>query len=298
MPRTGEKTRATAIVPARPFLLGLIGAHIGLSRSPALHQGAAADLGMACVYRLVDLDPAGLDATALPDLLTAAERFGFDGLNVTFPCKQAVIPHLHELSPHALALGAVNTVVLKDGKRTGHNTDWFGYAAAFGAEMPDADLSEVVQFGAGGAGSAVAYALLTMGAGRLGIVEADATRAEALARQLGATFDPARVVVATDPEAAVARASGIVNATPVGMAKYPGTPFPPTWLTARQWVSEIVYFPLETELLRVARALGCRIIDGSGMNVHQAAEAFRLFTGLAPDIAHMRRLFDAAGDAE
>lgn len=280
------KTRGT-------ILMGLIGAGIGASRSPGLHQSEGLAQGHPTVYRLIDLDVLGLDATALPDLLQSSERMGFQGLNITFPCKQAVIPHLTELHEAARVLGAVNTVVLKDGKRIGHNTDWSGYAEAFKAQMGGAKLDRVVQFGAGGAGSAVAYALLTLGVQHLTLVEAEQSRAHHVAQQFRTHFPDTTIDAISDAEAAVKAANGIVNCTPVGMDKYPGTPFPTAWLSPSQWVSEIIYFPLETELLKQARALGCRTIDGSGMNVYQAAEAFRIVTGLTPDPKRMRGFFDA-----
>ena len=283
------------VAPGKTVLTGLVGAAIGLSRAPLLHQSEAAAQGLVGIYRLIDLDALGLTPSALPDLLLAAERFGFAGLNITFPCKQAVIPHLHELSNHAEALGAVNTVVFRGGRRIGHNTDWSGYAQSQRSDLPGADLSHVVLFGTGGAGAAVAYALLTLGAGRLSLVDTDRGRAAALASQMADRFGPERLGIAESAEAAVRRASGVVNATPVGMAKFPGTPFPVDWLSARQWVSDIVYFPLVTELLAAARRIGCRTLDGSGMNVHQAAEAFRLFTGRPADPARLRRVFDGAG---
>jgi shikimate dehydrogenase len=276
------------------LLLGLIGAGIGQSRSPAQHEGEARAQGLNCIYRLIDLDALQLTPAALPDLLTAAERFGFAGLNITFPCKQVVMQHLDELSEHAEALGAVNTVVLDQGKRIGHNTDWSGYGEAFRAALPEATGDRVVLFGGGGAGAAVAYAHLTLGCSNLALVEMDTDRAEALLRQMEAKFGTGRMRISTDPKADVAAAQGVVNATPVGMAKYPGMPLPAEWLTPDHWVSDIIYFPLETELLAAARKLGCRTVDGSGMNVRQAAEAFRHFSGLEPDVARMRRLFDAA----
>lgn len=275
------------------ILMGLIGAGIGASRSPALHQSEGLAQGFSTVYRLIDLDVLGLDVSALPSLLQSAERTGFQGLNITFPCKQAVIPHLTKLDPAAEALGAVNTVVLKNGERIGFNTDWSGYAEAFKAQMQGAALDKVVQFGAGGAGSAVAYALLTLGVKHLTLVEAEVARAEHVVRQFAPRFPQARLDAVSDPESAVRHADGVVNCTPVGMDKYPGTPFPTAWLKATQWVSEIIYFPLVTALLRDARALGCRTIDGSGMNVYQAAEAFRIITGLTPDPKRMRGFFDA-----
>lgn len=289
--RPGEASRRSG---GDRLWLGLIGAGIQRSRSPAQHEGEAAAHGLRCLYRLIDLDVLGLGPEALPELLTAAQRFGFAGLNITFPCKQAVIPHLDRLSPHAAVLGAVNTVVFEDGARVGHNTDWCGYAEAFDRALPDAARGRVVQFGAGGAGSAVAYALLMRGVERLEIVDTDAARRDTLVAQMAAHFGEGRVAAGQAEEAAVAAADGVVNATPIGMAKFPGTPFPVTWLRRHHWVSEIIYFPLETELLAAARALGCRTLDGSGMNVLQAAEAFRLFTGLEPDPVRMRGHFERA----
>lgn len=284
----------TRLVKTRDtILMGLIGAGIGASRSPALHQSEGLAQGFPTVYRLIDLDVLKRDASALPHFLQAAEDTGFQGLNITFPCKQAVIPFLTQLDPAAEALGAVNTVALRDGQRIGYNTDWSGYAEAFKAQMQGAPRDRVVQFGAGGAGSAVAYALLTLGVKHLALVEADASRAAHVARRFAPHFPQAVIEATSDAQAVVAMADGLVNCTPVGMDKYPGTPFPAVWLKPSHWVSEIIYFPLETELLREARALGCRTIDGSGMNVYQAAEAFRLITGLTPDPKRMRGFFDA-----
>ena len=124
----------------RPLLLGLIGTGIQLSRTPAMHMREAAAQGVGCVYRLIDLTELGLGAEALPELLTAAERMGFDGLNITHPCKQAVVPLLTEMSPEAEALGAVNTVVLRGGRRIGHNTDCSGFAEGFRRQLPDVAL--------------------------------------------------------------------------------------------------------------------------------------------------------------
>jgi shikimate dehydrogenase len=273
------------------ILLGLVGAGILASRTPALHEHEGDAQGVRTLYRIIDLPSLGLDAGALPEIVRAAEMLGFAGLNVTHPCKQAVIPLLTELSADAAALGAVNTVVFKDGKRIGHNTDWFGYAEAFRRNLPGADLADVVQVGAGGAGAAVAHALLTMGVARLSIVDVDPARAAGLAEAAGLRFPGATVRACVDVAADVAGATGLVNCTPIGMDAHPGLPVPEAVLHAGLWVSEIIYFPLETALLRAARALGCRTIGGGGMAVFQAVEAFRLFTGLVPDAGRMQRHF-------
>jgi shikimate dehydrogenase len=268
-------------------LLGLIGAGIQASLTPAMHEREGAAQGLRLVYRLIDLTAQGLSVDALPDLLTAAERMGFNGLNITLPCKQLVVPLLHALSDDAKALGAVNTVVLRDGKRVGHNTDLSGYAENFRRGLADAPRRQVVQLGAGGAGSAVAHAAMQLGVERLTIFDTQSARAEQVAADLNARYGSGRAASGTDLAAAVAAADGVINTTPVGMAKFPGTPLPPELLRPSLWISEIIYFPLETELLARARAMGCRTLDGGGMAVFQAAHAFRLFTGIAPDAERM-----------
>ncbi len=243
------------------------------------------------LYRLIDLDQLKLDSSALPELLTAAERMGFTGLNITFPCKQAVIPLLDELSAEARGIGAVNTVVLKDGKRVGHNTDCLGFAEGFRRGLPGAARQRVVQMGAGGAGAAVAHALLAEGVQQLTLFDVDVARAQALADNLNQHFGSARAQAGADLAAAMAVADGLVNSTPMGMAKLPGTPVPKELLRASLWVAEIVYFPLQTELLRDARALGCRTLDGGTMAVFQAVKAFELFSGVVPDAQRMLEHF-------
>ncbi|GLW09437.1 shikimate dehydrogenase (NADP(+)) [Microtetraspora sp. NBRC 13810] len=275
------------------FLTGLIGSGIGPSLSPPLHEREAAHHGLRYVYRLLDTDVLGLD---VGDLIRTARRFGYDGLNITHPCKQAVIPYLDELSADARTLGAVNTVVFDGGRAVGHNTDWTGFAESFVRGLPDAPTRRVVQLGAGGAGAAVAHALLTGGAGQVTVVDADPARATALAAELTGRFGPGRARPAPRDGLAglLAEADGLAHATPVGMAGHPGLPLPAAALHPGLWVADIVYRPLETELLRRARALGCRTLDGGGMVVFQAAHAFRLFTGRTPDtermLAHLTEL--------
>jgi shikimate dehydrogenase len=287
--QTGEASR-TWSQPS--VLVGLVGTGIQASRTPALHEREGAKQGLRYVYKLIDLEVLGLDAGALPEILTAAQRFGFSGLNITHPCKQSVIPYLDELSPDAAALGAVNTVVLKDGRRIGHNTDWWGFAESFRRELPDVRRDRVVQFGAGGAGAAVAHALLTLGAGEVVIIDTDKPRAEALASALCERFGKSRASTGISVKDAMAAADGMVNTTPLGMKKYPGMAVPADLLRPELWVADIVYFPLETELLHQARARGCRTMSGGGMAVYQAVGAFHLFTGLEPDASRMLRHFE------
>ena len=268
-------------------LVGLIGAGIGKSLTPALHEQEAGQHGLRLHYQLIDLDRTGAGIEALPGLLQAARTMGFAGLNITYPCKQAVIPLLDELSDDARTMGAVNTIVLRAGRLIGHNTDGSGWAWGFQRGLPDADLSCVVLLGTGGAGSAIAHAALRLGVRQLRLFDREPERARLLADELNAIHGTRRVQACAEIAAALAGATGLIHATPTGMAKLPGLPLPAELLHAGLWVSEVVYFPLETELLRVARARGCRVVDGGGMAVGQALGAFELFTGLQPDAERM-----------
>ncbi|MCE4056667.1 shikimate dehydrogenase [Pseudomonas sp. Au-Pse12] len=268
-------------------LAGLIGAGIQASRTPALHEHEGDAQNLRYLYRLIDLDQLGLDSSALPDLLNAAERMNFTGLNITFPCKQSILPLLDELSPEARGIGAVNTVVLKDGKRVGHNTDCLGFAEGFRRGLQGVARRHVVQMGAGGAGAAVAHALLSEGVEQLSIFDVEPQRAQSLADNLNQHFGSGRARAGGDLASVLASADGLVNTTPMGMAKLPGMPVPVELLRAQLWVAEIVYFPLETELLRNARALGCRTLDGGTMAVFQAVKAFELFSGQSADPQRM-----------
>ena len=262
----------------RAHVVGLIGAGIDASLSPALHEAEAAAQGLDYEYRLLDIEGHELGA-----LLAQARDEGYSGVNVTHPCKQDVVPHLDDLSPEAAALDAVNTVVFEaDGRAVGHNTDASGFAESFTRGLPDASLDKVVVLGAGGAGSAVAHAALRLGARELVIVDTDSTRAAALANRLGAQ---------TGALDQLDDADGLIHATPTGRAAHPGLPLAEDLLRPELWVAEVVYRPLETELLRKARELGCRTLDGGGMAVMQAAGALQHFTGVTPDRERMLRHF-------
>ena len=270
------------------FLVGLIGAGIQESLSPALHEAEAAAQGFRLTYQLIDMTVLGLGLESLGDLLRAAERMGFAGVNITYPAKQAVLPLLDELSPEAAALGAVNTVVFRNGSRIGYNTDAPGFGDAFRIGLPDVARDHVVQLGAGGAGSAVAHALLAAGTRHVHVFDREPDRADGLAASLVAHFGAGRAFAIADLAAEVARADGLVQCTPVGMTKLPGSPLPLALLQRHHWLAEIIYFPLETELLAHARKLGCRTMPGIGMTTYQAAHAFRLFIGRDADPARMR----------
>ena len=282
------------LVPARSkLLLGLIGSGIQQSLTPAMHEAEAAQQGLRAHYQLIDLDVAQLGVAALPALIHAARAIGFAGLNITYPCKQAVLPLLDDLSDEAAAMGAVNTVVFRAGRAIGHNTDGSGWAWGFQRALPHADLGRVALLGAGGAGSAIAHAVLRLGAGALVIVDSDGARAAALAADLNMRYGAGRVTSTTDTAAALSSTTGLIHATPTGMAKLPGLPLPAALLRPDLWVSEIVYFPLDTALLKAARERGCATVHGGTMAVGQAVGAFELFTGCRADPGRVEAHFRA-----
>jgi shikimate dehydrogenase len=273
------------------YVLGLVGADIDRSLTPAMQEAEGRAHGLALAYRIINATTHGFGAGDLPELLEWARRLGFDGLNITHPFKQAVVPLLDELSDAAHDLNAVNTVVFRDGRTYGHNTDWSGYAHAFRAALPDAAGATAVMIGAGGAGAAVGYALLTEGISHLGVYDVDADRASAVVVRLAKRFGDDRVAAVHDLDAATKRADGLVNATPVGMFGHEGLPLDGDLVESRHWVSDVVYFPLETELIRLARSRGCQVVPGGGMAVGQAIGSFELFTGRPADAERMSRHF-------
>lgn len=280
------------------YLVGLIGEGVTPSLSPALHEQEADRLGLRYLYRPVDLSltaasPGRDPAERLGELLERGRELGFNAFNITHPCKQMVLQFLDGISDDARSLGAVNTVLIRNGSFIGHNTDFSGFTAALAAGLPDAALDAVVQLGVGGAGSAVAYALLTSGTAQLTLVDLDYGRASERAAALAALF-PDRTVEAADSTklaAVLAGADGLVHATPVGMHSHPGLPLDLDLIERRQWVADVVYRPLDTELVRGARAKGCAVLDGGYMAVGQAVDAFELITGIRPDADRMRNHF-------
>lgn len=273
-------------------LAGLIGHGIQASRTPRMHMEEGAAVGFPYDYRLIDL-PLGMGETALAQLLSNLEDAGYRGINVTVPYKREILTHLDALSDDARAVGAVNTVLFTKDGRIGHNTDYWGFAESLRRGLPDAARDHVLLLGAGGAGHAVAHALVDAGVGQLLVRDMNHALADELVDELNARVGPGRARTVTDIGEAAGIADGIVNATPVGMLKMPGMPIDGALIAPRQWVADIVYFPLETELLAHARVKGCAVLSGAGMALFQAVRAFELFTGITPDADRMKAVFDS-----
>ncbi|UGY19055.1 shikimate dehydrogenase [Bradyrhizobium septentrionale] len=270
------------------FLTGLIGYPIAHSAAPAMHEQAAAALGIRAHYQLIEVKGAGRDD--LRAMLDGIRRLGFVGVNVTFPYKEAVVELLDDLAPDARAIGAVNTIVVDGARLVGHNTDATGFARAIEPLLTTAPRGPIALIGAGGVGKAIAFALAGLGVAELRIFDADAAKAAQLAAQLADRL----AVSATSVAAAVDGAAGLVNATPVGMLPSRDTPVPDVLLRPSMWVADAVYTPLWTPLLTAAKARGANVLTGRDLAINASSDAFKLFTGLTPPHGAMANAFDAA----
>jgi shikimate dehydrogenase len=271
----------------RKFLTGLIGAPIAHSASPAMHERAAEALGVRCHYQLIEM--AGASTAELSTILEGVRRLGFAGVNVTYPYKETVAGLLDELAPGAAAMGAINTVVVRGGKLIGHNTDTTGFARAVAPFVEASGRGAVAVIGAGGVGRAIAFALAGLQVSQIRIFDTEYGRAEKLAGLLPTQAD---VVVASSVEHVLEGAVGVVNGTPVGMLPSRASPLPPALLHEGLWVADAVYTPLMTPLLVAGQSKGANIMTGRELAIYQAADAFELFTGLAPSIEVMGDAFD------
>jgi shikimate dehydrogenase len=276
----------------RRLLVGLFGKNIQGSLSPVLFADAFAAAGIDGYYHLMDVDL--MPGRTLRQLLDAIRTSGFAGANVTYPFKQDIIPLLDAVDPAAAQVGAVNTIAIAaDGRATGFNFDRPGWRSSF-IEKFGGDAARgktAVQIGAGGAGRAVAFALMDLGIGVLVLHDLDAARAAALQADLARHYGAARCRLSDDLEREIAAADGVVNATQTGMTGFAGNPVPVAALKPEHWAADVIYTPLETAFLKAAAAKGARTLNGSGMCVHQAVEAFALLAGIKPDAARLYRAF-------
>ncbi|CAM3665332.1 shikimate dehydrogenase [Occultella aeris] len=282
------------------YLVGLIGSGITESLTPPMHEAEASALALDYEYRILDLARLGRAPDDVGSLLIQARQEGFSAMNITHPCKQRVVDVVDELEEDADHLRAANLVVFVGSRTVAFNTDWMGYRDALIVGLPGASFDRVVQVGCGGAGAATAYALLSHGTATLELCDVDEARREDLAARMRTRF-PTQVVRTWPPgeiSAAIARASGVVHATPTGMRHHPGVAFDVGLLQPHAWVSDVVYRPLQTELLRQAAERGHRVLDGGLMAVGQAYASLRIITGAQPDRGRMERHFRTLTSAE
>ena len=272
--------------------VGLVGQGLSLSLSPAIHEREGRELGFDYRYEVFDTDT----DHSFQDLSVVLAHMideGFAGSNITHPFKQEVINHLNRVDHVAETIGAVNAVVIASGELIGYNTDWVGFLRSLERSVKELPHHRVVQLGAGGAGSAVAYALLHFGVTQLHLIDVELERARQLAQRLAPHFPAAELSVDTPNQVStrVATSDGVVNATPIGMSHHPGLPLPEELITSQRWFHDVVYMPLETELISRATQAGARVAGGGDMVVFQAAEGIRLFTGASPEPERMRAHF-------
>lgn len=266
----------------------ILGRPIGHTLSPSMHNAAFAALALPYVYLPWAVPPEGLGAAA------AAFRVmeNFAGANVTVPHKEAIRVHLDALSPEADGIGAVNTIIPRDGRLLGHNTDGAGFVASLREGGTDPRGLRVLLLGAGGGAKGVAYALAAEGAAEITVANRTPGRAEALVGILASRFPGCQFLAlplqAPGVAKAIRSADVLINATAVGLAPGEALPLDLGELRPTTLVCDLIYRPPETPLLRAARVMGCRVLNGLGMLLYQGAAAFRLFTGAAPPLEAMR----------
>lgn len=275
-------------ITSKTKTVGLIGHPVAHSRSPDMHNAAFQHLGLPYVYLAYDIPTENLSQA-----IRGMKALGFLGWNVTVPHKVNIIDYLDDLDVGAREIGAVNTVVRRNRKWIGYNTDGLGYLQSL-KEEADVDLKgkTVVMLGAGGAARAVGYTLATSDIGKLVIANRTMSRAEQLAEHLS-RWTKIDVQPIQDLRRAIREASLVVNTTSVGMI--PDTdkmPIDPEWLHSDLVVSDLIYAPRQTALLQAASSIGARTHNGLGMLVHQAALAFELWLKVKAPVSLMRSVLD------
>lgn len=277
-------------------LLGLLGWPVSHSLSPVMHNAAAEALGVNAAYLPLPVKP-----EQLPEAVRGLVALGIAGVNVTVPHKETVMPFLDSLANEATVIGAVNTIAVnQNGRLEGFNTDWSGFLADLAAiDLPLLDRDCLI-LGAGGSARAIVYALLQVGS-RVNVLARRREQTQALVTDMSSHFTGRPSAIAgllTDLPQTISdlHAPLIVNTTPLGMIPNDHlSPWPDDLPFPRDaFVYDIVYNPAETRFLSQAQAAGCRTANGLGMLVHQAAQAFTLWTGLEPDVSLMRQVAEAA----
>jgi len=274
------------MITSKTQLVGLFGHPVSHSQSPMMHNAAFAEMGLGFAYVAFDVDPADL-----VEAVRGIRALGLKGINVTIPHKVAIMPMLDEIDPLAKRIGAVNTVVINDGRLIGYNTDGMGYVRSLVEETGIVlDQQIVTMVGAGGAARAVAFTLAEKGVKEIRIINRSRERAQILAEHVG-TIVPTKIVEQGDGMDAIADSSLLINTTSIGMLpNVQEMPVPPEWLHNKLTVSDLIYNPLETRLLGEARAIGATVHSGVGMFVNQGALAFELWTGQQAPTEAMREI--------
>ena len=279
-------------------MLGLIGTPVEHSKSPAMYNHCFQEFGLDWAYLAFDVP-----AEKAGDAVAAIRTLNMRGANVTMPCKNAVIPYLDELTPAAKAIQAVNTIVNENGRLVGHNTDGCGYTQNLRRSGVEVAGKKIVLLGGGGAASAIAIQAALEGAAEIAVFnlkDAFWPRVQKGLEEIGKAA-PGCVISLHDLEdrqalkAAIDRCDILSNATRVGMAPYEDQSniTDLSWFRSDLVVTDVVYAPPATKMLREAQAAGCKTCDGLGMLLCQGAEAFRLYSGLEMPVEEIRTLLYA-----
>lgn len=261
-----------------PVRVALIGAGIGMSMAPAFHTRAGALLGIDLTYDLIDrLADAAAD---VPRLIGRCRADGYTALNVTYPFKEVAFECATVDDPSVEQIASVNTIVFDDGGRpVGTNTDFSGLLRRWTLRWPSVKPGVVALIGSGGVGRSTAFALADLGAAEIRIVDLDTKRVASLTAALTRRFPDLNVRASTSPETAVDGATGVVNATPVGMYLRPGSPVDLEAIGRQEWLFDVVYSPVETPLVEHALASGMAVLNGFELFLGQGFDAFERFTG-------------------
>ncbi len=282
-------------ISGKAKVAGLIGWPVSHSRSPRLHGFWLARHGIDGAYVPLPVQPDPLQPNKVEVAVRGLAAAGLRGVNVTIPHKQTVLALCDEVDAIARRIGAVNVLIFDDGRISGTNTDSFGFMENLKAGAPgyDAAKAPAVVLGAGGGARAVAAGLLDAGVPELRLVNRNRDRAERLAAEIGG---PINVLAWEERSAALAGAALLVNSTSLGMSGQPPLDISLSDLDPGAVVSDLVYSPLETDLLGAARAKGCTGIDGLGMLLHQGRPCFAAWFGPDPQVTPELRAYVLGGD--
>ncbi len=271
-------------------IVGVIGYPIKHSASPVMHNAAFKSLGLDYVYLPFEVRPGRIGEAA-----KALTSLGMVGINVTIPHKETIRPYLNEISREAELIGAVNTVVVRDDKLIGYNTDGQGFIASLREDGKDTVKGKtLLVLGAGGAAKAVVTQAALEGAGKILVIDKFKEKAEQIVHNLGKNIPSgkAQAVPLEELKTKLREADFLINATPVGMNPDDPLIIDPGWLSSSLLVFDLVYNLGETKLMKAAREKGCRVVGGLGMLAHQGAISFQLWTGKEAPLQVMRKALE------
>ena len=287
-------SKQTGSITGKTKTLGIFGDPISHTLSPVMQNAAFEALGLPYRYLPFQVRPENLKKA-----VQAIIPLGMQGVNVTLPHKEAVIPFLDSVEGEAQKTGAVNTIETASNRLIGHNTDGKGFLASLFERSIDPSGKRVILVGAGGAARGVAIALLSAGVSEIILVARSAERGKELARCLAALSSRLKISVRgmdfeKEPLSERERSTLLINTTPLGMKEKDPLPFPPSLLSPGWIVADLIYRPHETPLLGAAKKAGAKTVPGIGMLLYQGALAFEIWTKEKPPLEVMREALNNA----